>query len=84
MPSPSLLSLIAMAMNPLGLFLAGVLGDGVGSRAGLWLGGGTIAALSLLALSLPAVRALNTRDEPLSSSAPSVPVEVSIPARVHE
>jgi MFS family permease len=54
-------SLIAMAMNPLGLLLAGVLGDSVGARAGLWIGGGSIVILSLLALSLPAVRGLNRR-----------------------
>jgi MFS family permease len=56
------ISLIAMAMNPLGLLLAGILGDSVGPRAGLWIGGGSIAILSLLALTLPAVRSLNYRD----------------------
>ena len=37
------ISLLAMALNPLGLLLAGVLGDSIGPRAGLWIGGGSIA-----------------------------------------
>ena len=51
-----------MAMNPLGLLFAGVLGDSVGPRAGLMIGGGSIVTLSLLALSLPVVRSLNNRE----------------------
>jgi MFS family permease len=56
------ISLITMGMNPLGLLLAGVLGDTVGPRAGLWIGGASIVILSLLALSLPVVRSLNNRE----------------------
>jgi len=56
------ISLLAMVMNPLGLLLAGVLGDSIGPRAGLWIGGGCIAVLSLLTLALPVVRSLNHRD----------------------
>jgi hypothetical protein len=37
-------------MNPAGLFLAGWLGDTLGVRAGLWIGGGAIAALAALML----------------------------------
>lgn len=56
------ISLLAMALNPLGLLLAGVLGDSIGPRAGLWIGGSSIAVLSLLVLALPTVRSLNHRD----------------------
>ncbi|HEY7976323.1 MAG TPA: MFS transporter [Ktedonobacterales bacterium] len=55
----SFISLIAMAMNPAGLFLAGWLGDTLGVRAGLWIGGGAIAGLAALMLFTPAVRTLN-------------------------
>jgi MFS family permease len=57
----SLIGLIAMAMNPPGLFLAGILGDTLGPRAGLWIGGASIVLLAALALLFPAVRALNSR-----------------------
>jgi MFS family permease len=60
-----------MAMNPLGLLLAGVLGDSFGTREGLWIGGGVIVVLSLLALALPSVRSLNTRDEQRAVAAPA-------------
>jgi hypothetical protein len=56
------ISLITMGMNPLGLLFAGVLGDSLGLRAGLWIGGASIVVLSLFALSLPIVRSLNTRE----------------------
>jgi MFS family permease len=56
------ISLITMGMNPLGLLLAGVLGDSLGTRAGLWIGGASIIILSLFTLSLPVVRSLNTRE----------------------
>jgi MFS transporter, DHA3 family, tetracycline resistance protein len=69
----SFLALIAMSMNPVGLLLAGVLGDQFGPRAGLWIGGGAIAVLSLLALAIPAVRALNGRDDAPPSAVPSAP-----------
>ena len=59
----SVLGLIAMAMNPAGMFLAGWLGDAFGPRGGLWIGGGAITALAALALLIPAVRALNHRDD---------------------
>jgi hypothetical protein len=49
-------------MNPLGLLFAGVLGDSLGLRAGLWIGGASIVVLSLFALSLPVVRSLNNRE----------------------
>jgi MFS family permease len=66
----SFISLIAMAMNPAGLFLAGWLGDTVGVRAGLAVGGGAIAALALVMLLSPMPRALNRRDlATLSASA---------------
>ncbi len=58
----SLVGLIAMAMNPAGMFLAGALGDAFGPREGLWIGGGAIAALALVALFIPGVRALNRRE----------------------
>jgi MFS family permease len=57
----SVIGLISMSMNPLGFLLAGYLGDTFGPRAGLLLGGGVIAALSVLALLVPAVRRLNSR-----------------------
>lgn len=60
----SLIGLIAMFMNPLGLLFAGFLGDTVGPRSGLWIGGGAIVLLAFLALLLPAVRGLNTRLAP--------------------
>ena len=56
------ISLITMGMNPLGLLFAGVLGDTLGPRAGLWIGGASIVILSLFALSLPVVRSLNNRE----------------------
>jgi MFS family permease len=58
----SFISLIAMAMNPAGLFLAGWLGDTLGVREGLAVGGGAIAALALVLLLSPMPRALNRRD----------------------
>lgn len=60
----SVLGLIAMSMNPAGLFLAGALGDTVGPRAGLWIGGGAIAALAVVAILIPGIRALNNRGAP--------------------
>lgn len=68
----SLVGLIAMALNPPGLYLAGVLGDTVGNRAGLWIGGGAIMALAIVALLIPAVRALNGRVTPETAGATSV------------
>jgi MFS family permease len=66
----SFISLIAMAMNPAGLFLAGWVGVTVGLRAGLAVGGGAIAALALVMLLSPMPRALNRRDlATLSASA---------------
>ena len=56
------ISLITMGMNPLGLLFAGVLGDSLGLRAGLWIGGASIVVLSLFALLLPVVRSLNNRE----------------------
>lgn len=73
----SVLTLIAMAMNPLGLALAGVLGDAFGTRAGLWMGGGAIGVLSVLALALPNVRALNTRDVMANEATTTVSPELS-------
>jgi hypothetical protein len=58
----SVISLLAMVMNPAGLFLAGWLGDTVGLRAGLWVGGGAIVTLALVALFTPTIRALNRLD----------------------
>src|SRR5262249_29264766 len=55
-------SLITMGMNPLRLLFGGVLGDSLGLRVGLWIGGASIVALSLFALSLPVIRSLNNRD----------------------
>lgn len=75
----SVLSLIAMAMNPLGLMLAGVLGDSFGTRAGLWIGGGVIVVLSVLVLALPTVRALNRRDVALNLSTPEASGEMTVP-----
>jgi MFS family permease len=57
----SLIGLIAMAMNPPGLLLAGVLGDAVGPCVGLMIGGAAISLLAAGALLLPSVRGLNTR-----------------------
>lgn len=54
---------LATGMNPLGLLLAGVLGQAFGVRQGLWIGGGAIVALSALAFLLPMVRALDLRLE---------------------
>jgi MFS family permease len=68
------ITLITMGMNPLGLLLAGAVGDTVGPRAGLWIGGASIVILSLLALSLPAVRssapAADTRLMPSAADRP--------------
>jgi MFS transporter, DHA3 family, macrolide efflux protein len=55
---------LAMGMNPLGLILAGVLGQVFGVRQGLWIGGGAIVILSVLAFTLPMVRALDVRLQP--------------------
>ncbi len=75
----SLVGLPAMAMNPPGLILAGVLGDTVGPRAGLWIGGVAIVSLAAVALLFPAVRALNSRvapDEAAEAIAPAAAREV--------
>lgn len=60
---------LAMGMNPLGLFLAGVLGQAVGVRQGLWIGGGAIMVLCVLAFLLPTVRALDLRLERATGAA---------------
>jgi MFS family permease len=70
----SFIALVATAMNPAGLFLAGWLGDALGVRAGLWIGGGAIAALAALILLSPAVGALNRRD---AAAPPATPDEVT-------
>ncbi len=74
----SVLGLIAMSMNPAGMALAGWLGDAFGPRAGLWIGGGAIAALAALALLIPGVRALNWRDMPGASLSESAPVAANM------
>ena len=68
----SLLGLIAMGMNPPGLFLAGFLGDTVGPRAGLVIGGGAIVLVALFAALLPAVRGLNARVAPSENAEPAM------------
>lgn len=73
----SLIGLIAMAMNPAGMFLAGALGDAFGPREGLWIGGGAIALLAVVALLIPGVRALNRRDTPTGAAPEVEPVVVS-------
>lgn len=73
----SLVSTIAMCMNPLGFLFAGALGEAYGVRAGLWIGGGSIAVLAVLVFLLPAVRHLDARARVLltvpASSASSSP-----------
>jgi len=54
---------LAMGMNPLGLLLAGVLGQVLGVRQGLWVGGIAIVILAVLAFLLPMIRALDRRLE---------------------
>jgi MFS family permease len=82
----SVLGLVSMSMNPLGFLLAGYLGDNLGPRPGLLLGGGIIAVLSILALLVPAVRRLNSRLDatpPASTDAEPIPArsgEQAIPA----
>lgn len=46
----SIISMLAMGLNPLGFLLAGVLGGLLGVRGGTWAGGGAIALLSIIAL----------------------------------
>jgi len=55
----SLLGTIAMSLNPLGFLLAGFLGNVYGVRAGLWIGGGAIAALCALIIIYPPARNLD-------------------------
>jgi MFS family permease len=57
----SVISAVAMAMNPLGLLLAGALGQSFGPRGGLLIGGGAIVALAVLMFLVPAVRRLDRR-----------------------
>lgn len=57
----STIAMIAMAANPLGYLVAGWLGESVGFRQGLWLGGGSIVVVSMLALLLPQLRALDAQ-----------------------
>lgn len=75
----SVLGLISMSMNPLGFLLAGYLGDNLGPRIGLLLGGGVIAALSLLALAVPAVRRLNSRLDVASPSQGDIEAYSDVP-----
>ncbi len=56
----STISLVAMAMNPPGLILAGTLGNFIGLREGLWIGGGAIVVLSLIVSALPQFRRIDT------------------------
>ncbi|HEU5441641.1 MAG TPA: hypothetical protein VFU88_20320 [Ktedonobacterales bacterium] len=71
-------------MNPLGVLLAGVLGDSFGTREGLWIGGVIIVVLSLLALALPSVRSLNTRDEQRAMAAPATAGSAPLPTSAQE
>ena len=57
----SVMGAISMGMNPVGYLVAGALGQFVGVRSGLWIGGGLILALMACAYLLPAVRALDRR-----------------------
>jgi len=61
----SVLSTLAMGLNPLGFVLAGVLGSVFGVREGIWIGGGAVAILSIVALLLPSVRSLDGRMQEL-------------------
>lgn len=56
----STISLVAMAMNPPGLILVGTLGNFIGLREGLWIGGGAIMVLSLIVSALPQFRRIDT------------------------
>jgi MFS family permease len=71
---------LAMCMNPLGLVLAGVLGQVFGVRQGLLMGGGSIIALSVLAFLLPAVRALDIRLQPAPPPEPVSATSAEAPA----
>ena len=57
----SVISTLALAANPLGFLLAGGLGTLYGPRAGLWIGGGAIVVLGIIALFLPMVRSLDAQ-----------------------
>ncbi len=55
----STMSTLARAANPIGFLLAGWVGAAFGVRAGLWVGGGTILALTAVVSVSGAVRALS-------------------------
>jgi MFS family permease len=63
----SVIGAVAMAMNPLGMLLAGALGQRFGPRGGLLIGGGAIVALALCMYLVPAVRNLDRRADPTAS-----------------
>lgn len=54
-----MLSTIALATNPIGFLVAGVIGEILGVRAGLVLGGAAIVGLSVIAILIPTVRRLD-------------------------
>jgi hypothetical protein len=76
-----LMTTLAMGMNPLGLILAGALGQVFGLRQGLSIGGGAIVVLIVLAFMLPMVRALDLRlqqapeREPVSAASAEATVQ---------
>ncbi|MBV9689032.1 MAG: MFS transporter [Ktedonobacteraceae bacterium] len=55
----SVLSVLAMGLNPAGLLLAGILGNALGIREGIWIGGAAVTLLSGLAFLLPSVWSLD-------------------------
>lgn len=69
----SVMGTVSMGLNPLGFLFAGWLGQVVGVRAGLWIGGGAIGLLSILAFLVPAVRGLDTRLQIAQRDASSAP-----------
>jgi len=66
--SPAI-SAVAMATNPLGLLLAGALGQSFGPGGGLLISGAAIIALAVLMFHFPAVRQLDHRADPPHASA---------------
>jgi predicted MFS family arabinose efflux permease len=74
------ISAVAMAANPLGLLLAGALGQSVGPGGGLLIGGAAIIALAVLMFLFPAVRRLDHRaDPPYASAGEPVREQAPIP-----
>lgn len=64
----SVMSTLAMGLNPAGLLLAGILGNTFGVREGIWIGGAAVALLGIVTILRPSIWNLDQRVKLLLSN----------------